>query len=165
MLWKHPQHRWNSLCSFSSMNVSLFILWNDGSNHIFTWRPRFMFRSVHVGFVTDKVALGQVFLQVLWFSCQCHSTVSQHTHVSPRGWTIGSMVTVVQRHSLTPVTWTTTIMYSNFPRFSIKKLFDHKRMTRRFMKQNWDIPLDLKNVFAYCVDMSKLLFSGLWHFL
>jgi hypothetical protein len=27
------------------------------------WRPR----SVHVGFMLDKVALGQVFLQVLWF--------------------------------------------------------------------------------------------------
>ena len=25
-------------------------------------------RSVHVGFVVNKVALGQVFLQVLWFS-------------------------------------------------------------------------------------------------
>jgi len=25
-------------------------------------------RSVHVGFVVNKVALGQIFLQVLWFS-------------------------------------------------------------------------------------------------
>jgi hypothetical protein len=28
----------------------------------------FGFWSVHVGFVVDKVALGQVFLRVLWFS-------------------------------------------------------------------------------------------------
>jgi branched-subunit amino acid transport protein len=30
--------------------------------------PRFKPRSVHVGFVVDKVTLGQVFLQVLQFS-------------------------------------------------------------------------------------------------
>jgi hypothetical protein len=31
-------------------------------------RPGFDPGSVHVGFVVDKGALGQVFLQVLWFS-------------------------------------------------------------------------------------------------
>jgi hypothetical protein len=31
-------------------------------------RPRFAPGSIHVGFVVDKVALGQVFLQVLQFS-------------------------------------------------------------------------------------------------
>jgi branched-subunit amino acid transport protein len=31
-------------------------------------RPGFAARSVHVGFVVDKVALGQVFLRVLRFS-------------------------------------------------------------------------------------------------
>jgi hypothetical protein len=31
-------------------------------------RPRSVPGSVHVGFVKAKVALGQVFLQVLWFS-------------------------------------------------------------------------------------------------
>jgi hypothetical protein len=31
-------------------------------------RPRFDPGSVHVGFVVDKVALGQVFPPVLWFS-------------------------------------------------------------------------------------------------
>jgi acyl-CoA thioesterase len=34
------------------------------------WRPGFVPRSIHVGFVVDKVALGQVFLRVLRFSCQ-----------------------------------------------------------------------------------------------
>jgi hypothetical protein len=29
---------------------------------------------MHVGFVVDKVALGQVFARVLRFSCQFHST-------------------------------------------------------------------------------------------
>jgi hypothetical protein len=32
------------------------------------WRPRFDPGSVHVGFVVDKVALGQVFPRVLRFS-------------------------------------------------------------------------------------------------
>jgi hypothetical protein len=40
-------------------------------------------RLVHVGFVVDKVALGQIFLQVLWFSPhQYHSIVALHTHVT-----------------------------------------------------------------------------------
>jgi hypothetical protein len=32
------------------------------------WRPGFMPRSFHEGFVVDKVALGQIFLRVLQFS-------------------------------------------------------------------------------------------------
>jgi hypothetical protein len=31
-------------------------------------RPMFVPRSLHVRFVVDRVALGQVFLQVFWFS-------------------------------------------------------------------------------------------------
>jgi hypothetical protein len=31
------------------------------------WRPRFTLESVNVGFVVDKVALGQAFLQVIQF--------------------------------------------------------------------------------------------------
>jgi hypothetical protein len=38
--------------------------------------------SIHVGFVVDKVALGQVFLRVLrFFPCQYHSTVALQTHI------------------------------------------------------------------------------------
>jgi hypothetical protein len=38
-------------------------------------RPGFNPGSVHVGFMVDKVALGQVFLRVLRvFPCQFHST-------------------------------------------------------------------------------------------
>jgi hypothetical protein len=43
------------------------------------------------------------------FSCQYHhSTVALHTHVTAGGWTIGPLMEAVQRHSLTPSTWTTT---------------------------------------------------------
>jgi hypothetical protein len=31
-------------------------------------KPGFTLRSIHVGFVVEKVALGQVFIRVLWFS-------------------------------------------------------------------------------------------------
>jgi hypothetical protein len=38
------------------------------------------------------------------FCCQCHSTVSPYS--SSGGWTVGRLVTAVQRHSLTPCTRT-----------------------------------------------------------
>jgi hypothetical protein len=38
--------------------------------------------SVCVGFVLDLVPLGQVFLSVLQFSHQYHSTVALNTHIS-----------------------------------------------------------------------------------
>jgi hypothetical protein len=65
------------------------------------WRPEFTPRSIHVGFVVDKVALGQVFLRVLQFSHQYHSTVTLQL---PRygGWTICLLVAAIQRCSLTP---------------------------------------------------------------
>jgi len=44
----------------------------------------------------------------LIFTCQYHSTMALHTHISPGGRTIGPLVTAVQRHSLTPSTRTTT---------------------------------------------------------
>jgi hypothetical protein len=39
------------------------------------WRPGFAPRSVHAGFLVDKVALGQGFLLVLGCPLQYHSTV------------------------------------------------------------------------------------------
>jgi hypothetical protein len=36
--------------------------------------------STDVGFVVDKVALGQVFLRLLLFSRQYHSTMALYTH-------------------------------------------------------------------------------------
>jgi hypothetical protein len=41
--------------------------------------------SVDVGFVVDKVALGQVFSEFFGFRCQYHSTLVFHTHVSSGG--------------------------------------------------------------------------------
>jgi hypothetical protein len=43
--------------------------------------PGFAPGSTHVGFVVDKVVLGQVFLRVLRFPCPYHSTVVLHTHI------------------------------------------------------------------------------------
>jgi hypothetical protein len=41
--------------------------------------------SVHVGFVADKVALGQVLFEFFGFLCQYHVTVALYTHMSPGG--------------------------------------------------------------------------------
>jgi hypothetical protein len=38
--------------------------------------------SVHVEFEVDEVALGQVYLRVLLFPCQYHSTITLHAHTS-----------------------------------------------------------------------------------
>jgi hypothetical protein len=62
-------------------------------------RPVFVQRSVHMGFVVDKVALGQVFLRLLWLSHQYNPTVALYTHISSGGWTIGPLAAAVQRQS------------------------------------------------------------------
>jgi hypothetical protein len=47
--------------------------------------------SIHVGFVVDKVALGQVFSpSSSVFPCQYHSTVALQTHII---WRIRNMLT------------------------------------------------------------------------
>jgi hypothetical protein len=51
-----------------------------------TASPGFTPGTIHVGFVVDKVALGQFFLRLLRvFPCQYHSTVVLHTHTSSGG--------------------------------------------------------------------------------
>jgi hypothetical protein len=52
---------------------------------------------VSVGFVMDKVTLGQVLLGVLWFflSVSFHCC-SIFTRVSSQGWTVGLLATTVQ---------------------------------------------------------------------
>jgi hypothetical protein len=65
-------------------------------------RPGFASGSVHVRFMVDKVALGQVFLRVLRFSPVSIIPPGLHTHISSRGWTIGPLVATIQRHSLIP---------------------------------------------------------------
>jgi hypothetical protein len=62
-------------------------------------KPGFALGSLRVGSVVYKVALGQVTLRVLRFSCwQYHSAVALYTHISPGGWAIGLLVAAVQRH-------------------------------------------------------------------
>jgi hypothetical protein len=56
-------------------------------------------RSVHVGFVVDKVALGQVFLWVLRFFPVNIIPPWLHTHISSGRWTICPLVVAVQRES------------------------------------------------------------------
>jgi hypothetical protein len=66
------------------------------------WRPVFTPGSIRVGFVVEKVALGQVFLpSSSIFSCQYYFTVALHTHISCRGLTIDPLAAAVQRHRLT----------------------------------------------------------------
>jgi hypothetical protein len=38
-------------------------------------------------------------------SCQYHSTMVLHAHISPRGWTVATLAVAVQRRSLTSSTW------------------------------------------------------------
>jgi hypothetical protein len=46
----------------------------------------FIPKSVHVGFVVDRVALGQVFLRVLLaFPYQYHSTAAPHSLINHLG--------------------------------------------------------------------------------
>jgi hypothetical protein len=74
-----------------------------------SWRkPWFVPGSFHVGFVMDKLALGQVFLRFSVFPCQDHLTIALHNHMSSVGWTVGPLLTAVQRHRLTPPTLTVT---------------------------------------------------------
>ena len=44
------------------------------------WTPWFNPSTVYLGFVVDNVALGQVFLQVLWFSSISIISWTLHTH-------------------------------------------------------------------------------------
>jgi hypothetical protein len=45
-------------------------------------RPRFVSGAVHVGFVVDKVALGQVYLRVLLFSLVNNIPPWLRTHIT-----------------------------------------------------------------------------------
>jgi hypothetical protein len=55
------------------------------------WLLRFDPRSGHVGFVVDKVAVGQVFSEYFGFSCQSsfHRLLHNHHHRSSGDGTIG----------------------------------------------------------------------------
>jgi hypothetical protein len=74
------------------------------SHRLHTVRPEFEPRSGHVGFVVDKVALGQFFSKHFGFPCQFSFHRLLHTHhLSRRIGIIGQIVAdVPSGHSLTP---------------------------------------------------------------
>jgi hypothetical protein len=63
--------------------------------------------SVNVGFMVDKMALGQGFSEFFDSPRQYHSAADIHTHVSLGGCKIGLLVAAIQRHSLTTLTQAT----------------------------------------------------------
>jgi hypothetical protein len=63
------------------------------------WMPGFTPWSVHVVFVVDKVALGQVFLRVLWFFSLSIIPPWLSILTSFGGRTVDVLVSAAQRHS------------------------------------------------------------------
>jgi hypothetical protein len=78
-------------------------------------RPRLAPGSVHVRFVVDKVALGQVFLRVLRFSPAniIPPSLSKLVLVSSGGRTICPVVAAVQRHKSHPIEINQSINQAN----------------------------------------------------
>jgi hypothetical protein len=58
--------------------------------------PEFAAMSVHVGFVVDKVALGQV------FPCQYRSTAAPYSLMSSGAWTMGPLQAQFRRDTVSP---------------------------------------------------------------
>jgi hypothetical protein len=66
---------------------------NAMSKYLSPRRPRFELRLDHVGFVVDKVTLGQVFSEYFGFPCQFSFHGLLHTlHLSSGAGTIGQLV-------------------------------------------------------------------------
>jgi hypothetical protein len=60
------------------------------------------------GICGEQIGTGTGFSpSCLVFPCQYNSSLAVHTHMSPGGWTTGPLVAAVQRHNLSPSTWTT----------------------------------------------------------
>jgi Zn-dependent M28 family amino/carboxypeptidase len=68
------------------------------------WLPRFDPRSGHVGFVVDKVALGQVFSEYFGFPCRSsfHQLLHDHHHLSSGAGTIGQQWPTYQVDPVSP---------------------------------------------------------------
>jgi hypothetical protein len=73
-----PFHKW----SLKHMNSTCITFERAVPGRLVTsfslWRPVFTPKTVHVGFVVDKVALVQVLLKVLQFFCQYHFIDAPH---------------------------------------------------------------------------------------
>jgi hypothetical protein len=82
--YNRPCHSWGKLVGFSP------------------WRSGFMPLSVCVEFMVDKVALGQGFLQVIWYFplSSIPLLLHIHSHLICR-WTVGPLVAEFHRHNLT----------------------------------------------------------------
>jgi hypothetical protein len=65
-------------------------------------RPGFDPRSRQVGFVVDKLALGQVFTDYFGFPCQFSFHQLLHTHLSSGAGTIGQLVADIPRGLTVP---------------------------------------------------------------
>jgi hypothetical protein len=74
------------------------------SRRLLPLRPGFDPRSGHVGFVVDKVALGQVFSEYFGFPCQSsfHQLLHNHHHLSSGAGTIGQQWPTYQVDSVSP---------------------------------------------------------------
>jgi hypothetical protein len=49
-----------------------WVIWIEAGLSL--WRPEFNFGAVYVGFLVEKVALGQDFLRALWFNIHASIT-------------------------------------------------------------------------------------------
>jgi hypothetical protein len=65
------------------------------------------------GICDGRSGTGTGFLQVLWLSPLSIILLWFSTLISSGGWTIGPLAASVQRHSLTPSTWTTIIVLTH----------------------------------------------------
>jgi hypothetical protein len=78
--------KWQAYDHADKPSGSLAVPW---LRHLVTshlpWKTRFAPKPFHVVFAVDKVALGQVLLQVLWFSPVNIIPLGRHTHISPGG--------------------------------------------------------------------------------
>jgi hypothetical protein len=74
-------------------------------------RPGFTPGTFHVGFVVYKVVLYRISPCSSDFPCQYHFNVALYSHTSSGRWTTNPLEAAVQRHSLTPSTWTTLTRY------------------------------------------------------
>jgi hypothetical protein len=96
----------------------LAVLWSRRLVAILSPRkPGFAPGTVRVGFVVTKWHWDRFFPQVLWFYPVSIVSPWLHTRISSDGWIVGALVGPIQRHGLTPLTWTssTTIHVSSVP--------------------------------------------------
>jgi hypothetical protein len=125
-----------------------------------TSEARVCVRSVHVGFMVDKVALRQIFYS---YSVYPVSIVPPwlHTRISTGGWTTSPLVAAIQSHGLTPLTCTTTTTQN---RIIIETILCLDLLCTNCIKwtQNWRSCLFVRTFHLLC---SKLVEGFRWSFI